>query len=79
MNETDDTHARKGILKQLVRAGGSLPIKDLHEFSSLRFGRGHQAFSQTMEGLVGAGLVGWDGERFAITDAGRKSCGPLLV
>ena len=75
----DDEAARRGILKQLVRHGGAQPIRDLHEFSTLRYGRGHQAFSQLMEGLVESGLVSYDGAIFQLTEAGRKAGGSMLV
>lgn len=75
----DDQTARKGILKQLQRSGGSMHIKDLHEFSTLRFGRGHREFSETMEGLVGDGLVMYDGAVFHLTDAGRAQTKGMLM
>ncbi|MSP93407.1 MAG: hypothetical protein EXR79_16705 [Myxococcales bacterium] len=75
----EDETARRGILKQLVRHGGAQPIRELHEFSTLRFGRGHQAFSQLMEGLVESGLVSYDGAVFRLTDEGRKAGGTMLV
>jgi hypothetical protein len=76
---TDDLTARKGVLKHLARSGGALHIKELHEFSTLRFGRGHQAFSLLMEGLVSDELVAWDGERFLLTDKGRDSTRGMLM
>lgn len=75
----DDQTARKGVLKHLARSGGALHIKDLHEFSTLRFGRGHQAFSLLMEGLVGDELVAYDGERFLLTDRGRDTTRGMLM
>lgn len=77
--DAQEQTARKGILKQLQRQGGSEHIRELHEFSTLRFGRGHQAFSLLMEGLVGDGLVEFESERFALTDAGRDACKGLLM
>lgn len=59
--------------------GGALHIKELHEFSTLRFGRGHQAFSLPTEGLVSDELVAWDGERFMLTDKGRDSTRGTLM
>lgn len=79
MAEVDDQTARKGILKQLARKNGSMHIGELHEFSTLRFSRGHQAFSLLMEGLVGDGLVLYDGAIFHLTDEGKKACGPVLM
>lgn len=79
MPEVDDATARKGILKQLARNAGSVHIRDLHEFSTLRFARGHQAFSALMESLVGDGLVLYDGQVFHLTDEGRKAAGSMLV
>ena len=75
---TDQT-ARRGILKQLQRAGGSMHIKDLHEFSTLRFGRGHREFSETMEGLVADDLVLYDGTLFHLTDKGRETTKGMLL
>ena len=62
--------AKKGLLKQLARSGGSMPIGDLHTFSTQRFAAGHQAFSALMEWLVGDELVMYDGATFHLTDAG---------
>ena len=71
--------ARKGILKQLSRLGGSAPIADLHAFSTQRFQVAHREFSLVMEGLVGQGLVGWDDGVFSLTDQGREACKGLLM
>lgn len=79
MAQTDEATARRGVLKQLSRVGGSQHIKELHEFSTLRFGRGHQEFSALMEGLVGEGLVMYDGALFHLTDDGKKAVGPVLM
>lgn len=77
--DAQEQTARKGILKQLQRQGGSEHIRELHEFSTLRFGRGHQAFSLLMEGLVADGLVEFEEERFALTAQGREACKGLLL
>ena len=66
--------ARKGILKQLSRLGGSAPIADLHAFSTQRFQVAHREFSLVMEGLVG-----WDDGVFALTDKGREACKGMLL
>ena len=79
MPDVDDQTARKGILKQLARQSGSVHIRELHEFSTMRFNRGHQAFSAMMEGLVGEGMVMYDGQVFHLTDDGRKAVGQLLM
>ncbi len=79
MAQTDDATARRGVLKQLSRQTGSMHIKDLHEFSTLRFGRGHQEFSLLMEGLTADGLVMYDGAVFHLTDEGKKAVGPVLM
>lgn len=76
---SDEATARKGILKQLARKGGSEHIRDLHEFSTLRFGRGHREFSELMEGLVGDELVTYDGEKFQLTDKGRDQTKSLIL
>lgn len=62
--------AKKGLLKQLSRQGGSMPIADLHAFSTQRFAAGHQAFSALMEWLVGDELVMYDGAVFHLTEKG---------
>jgi len=71
--------ARKGILKQLSRLGGSAPIAQLHEFSTARFQVAHREFSLVMEGLVGEGLVAWNDGVFSLTDQGREACKSLLL
>lgn len=77
--DAQEQTARKGILKQLQRQGGAEHIRELHEFSTLRFGRGHQAFSLLMEGLVADGLVEFDDGRFSLTTAGREACKGMLM
>lgn len=62
--------AKKGLIKQLARLGGSAPIGDLHTFSTQRFGAGHQAFSALMEWLVADELLMYDGATFHLTDKG---------
>ena len=71
--------ARKGILKQLSRSGGSSPIGELHTFSTARFQVAHREFSQVMEGLVGEGLVTYDDGTFLLTDKGREVCKSMLM
>lgn len=70
--------AKKGLIKQLARQGGSMPIGDLHTFSTQRFGAGHQAFSALMEWLVSDALVMYDGATFHLTDAGLAYSKTLL-
>lgn len=76
---SDEATAKKGVLKQLARQGGSMHIKDLHEFSTMRFGRGHREFSELMEALVAEELVSYDAGTFALTDAGKKATGSMLL
>lgn len=71
--------ARKGLLKHLARQGGACHIRDLHEFSTMRYGAGHQAFSQLMEGLVGDELVTYDGTTFHLTDKGREATRGMIL
>lgn len=71
--------AKKGILKQLAKNGGAVHIKELHEFSTLRFATGHQAFSQLMEGLVADDLVMYDGAIFHLTEAGTEATKNMLL
>jgi predicted transcriptional regulator len=79
MTTTENPAARKGLLKYLHKQGGSSHITDLHTFSTMRFGAGHQAFSQLMEGLVGEELVSYDGTTFHLTDKGRDLCKTMLL
>ena len=79
MTTTDPQIARKGLLKYLQKQGGFSPIGDLHTYSTMRYGAGHQAFSQLMEGLVGEELVSYDGAVFHLTDKGRDVCKTMLM
>ena len=69
-----DTHtARQGLLKFIAKKGGSIPMRELHTHSLVFYQMGHQAFSQLMEGLVGDGLVTYEGATavFSLTEKGR--------
>ena len=70
---TDTEAARQGLLKFILKKGGSIPIRELHTHSLVFYQAGHQAFSQLMEGLVGDGLVIYDEATsvFSLTDKGR--------
>jgi len=70
---TDTEAARQGLLKFILKKGGSIPIRELHTHSLVFYQAGHQAFSQLMEGLVGDGLVVYDEATsvFSLTDKGR--------
>lgn len=77
---TSDPHiARKGLIKYLQRQGGNAHISELHTYSTQRYGAGHQAFSQLMEGLVAEELVRYDGTHFHLTDKGRALCATMLL
>jgi hypothetical protein len=67
----DEQAARAGILRFLAKQGGSLPMRELHTHSLVFYQRGHQAFSQLMEGLVADELVAFDDGVFRLTDKGR--------
>lgn len=69
---TDDQTARDGVINKLHASGGELTIQALNRYSILTFARGHQAFSQLMEGLVDDGLVVFDNGIFRLTDQGRE-------
>ena len=71
--------ARKGLIKQLARQGGTCAIGELHTFSTQRFGAGHQAFSALMEWLVGDELVMYDGASFHLTDKGLELSRGMLL
>ncbi len=70
--------AKKGLIKQLARTGGAMPIGDLHAFSTQRFAAGHQAFSALMEWLVDDELLMYDGSRFHLTEKGLAFSKTLL-
>lgn len=70
--------AKKGLIKQLARLGGSCPIGDLHAFSTQRFAAGHQAFSALMEWMVEDELLLYDGATFHLTDKGVAFSKTLL-
>lgn len=72
---TDVPAARQGLLKFIVKQGGSVPMRELHTHSLLFYQAGHQAFSQLMEGLVADQLVVFDDGVFSITDQGRSTLG----
>ncbi len=71
--ETDTEKIRLGLLKFIVRKGGTIPMRELHTHSLLMFQVTHQAFSQVMEGLVADGYVSYDSTAaaFQISDSGR--------
>lgn len=72
---TDVQAARLGLMKFIAKKGGTVPMRELHTHSLVFYQAGHQAFSQLMEGLVGDGLVVYDGSAatFALTDEGRSA------
>jgi butyrate kinase len=72
---TDVQAARQGLMKFIAKKGGTIPMRELHTHSLVFYQAGHQAFSQLMEGLVGDGLVAYDGAAatFALTDEGRSA------
>lgn len=72
MPYVDDQTARDGVINKLNASGGELPMQNLHRFSVLSFARGHQEFSQLMEGLVADGLVAFVDGSFQLTDEGRE-------
>lgn len=71
----DPRVARLGLMRFIAKKGGSIPMRDLHTHSLVFYQAGHQAFSQLMEGLVGDGLVTYDGPTavFALTEKGRAA------
>ena len=65
---------RKGVLKFVVKQGGTASLADMHKHSEMRFFVGHQKFSQMMEGLIADGLLEYshaDGTG-TITEDGRS-------
>ena len=72
---TDPQAARQGLMKFILKKGGTIPIRELHTHSLVFYQAGHQAFSQLMEGLVADGLVSYDeaGGAFSLTDKGREA------
>jgi hypothetical protein len=71
--------AKKGLIKQLARNGGTCPIGDLHTFSTQRFAAGHQAFSALMEWLVDDEIVMYDGNAFHLTEKGLALSKSMLL
>ena len=51
---------RKGVLKFVVKQGGTASLADMHQHSEMRFFVGHQKFSQMMEGLIAEGLLDYN-------------------
>jgi hypothetical protein len=74
----DTQSARQGLLKFIAKKGGAIPMRELHTHSLVFYGAGHQAFSQLMDGLVGDGLVAYEGATgvFSLTDKGRGLVNP---
>ena len=74
---TDTQAARQGLMKFILKKGGTIPMRELHTHSLVFYQAGHQAFSQLMEGLVGDGLVTYDdaSAAFSLTDKGREAVG----
>ena len=71
---TDTETVRRGLLTFMGRKGGTIPMRELHTHSLVMFQVGHQAFSQTMEGLVADGYVGYDAAAgaFHLTETGEQ-------
>jgi hypothetical protein len=72
---TDIPAARQGLLKFIAKQGGLIPMRALHTHSLVFYQAGHQAFSQTMEGLVADELVVLEDGALQLTDKGRASLG----
>lgn len=74
---TDPQAARQGLMKFILKKGGTIPMRELHTHSLIFYQAGHQAFSQLMEGLVADGLVSYDEatSAFSLTDKGREAAG----
>jgi predicted transcriptional regulator len=74
---TDPHAARQGLMKFILKKGGTIPMRELHTHSLIFYQAGHQAFSQLMEGLVADGLVSYDEatSAFSLTDKGREAAG----
>jgi hypothetical protein len=74
---TDPQAARQGLMKFILKKGGTIPMRELHTHSLIFYQAGHQAFSQLMEGLVADGLVSYDEatSTFSLTDKGREAAG----
>jgi len=72
---TDVQAARQGLLKFILKKGGTIPMRELHTHSLVFYQAGHQAFSQLMEGLVADGLVTYNesAAAFSLTERGRAS------
>lgn len=77
MNENLPQHlmkAQKGVLEYLLGCGGIAEGKDLHDFSEMNYGVGHQNFSKLMEYLVDLKYITYNNEEHQILlqDSGRE-------
>ena len=66
---------RKGILKFVLKQGGTSSLADMHDHSERRFFVGHKKFSDLMEAMVDEGLLlySWEQQEATITDLGREA------
>jgi hypothetical protein len=66
---------RIGILKFVVKQGGTSSLADMHSHSERRFFVGHKKFSDMMEAMVDDGLLlySWEAQEATITDLGKEA------
>jgi len=69
--------AQRGVLKHLDKQGGTMPMKDLHDFSERRYFIAHAGFSKMMEFFVEDRYVDFDHDSYTVvlTDDGRHFMG----
>ena len=65
--------AQRGVLKHLAKEGGTLSMKDLHDYSERRWFIAHAGFSKMMEFFVEDRYVDFDHDTYIVvlTDDGR--------
>jgi hypothetical protein len=65
--------AQRGVLKHLHKEGGTMSMKDLHDYSERRWFIAHAGFSRMMEFFVEDRYVDFDHDSYTVvlTDDGR--------
>ena len=65
---------KKGILKFIVKKGGTSSLADMHDHSEKRFFIGHRKFSDLMETMIEEELLdySWEKQEATITKTGKE-------
>ncbi len=66
--------AQRGVLKHLANKGGTMAMKDLHDFSEQRYFIAHAGFSKMMEFFVDNHYVDFDQDTYTVnlSEGGRE-------